>query len=77
MAKPLGAISFLDIYHAVECVEDGKLFHFHENPNADCPVGRNIHHILDSKLIRIQHAMEKELTAITLEDLKKDTEKYL
>ncbi len=77
VAKPLGAISFLDIYHAVECVEDGKLFHFHENPNADCPVGRNIHHILDSKLIRIQHAMEKELTAITLEDLKKDTEKYL
>ena len=39
-----------DFYRAVECVEDNKLFHFHENPNAACPVGRNIHHVLDEKL---------------------------
>lgn len=76
-AKPLKDITFLDIYRAVECVEDKKLFHFHENPNTDCPVGRNIHHILDDKLIRVQDAMEMELAAITLEDLKKDTEKYV
>lgn len=76
-AKALKDITFLDIYHAVECVEDKKLFHFHENPNTDCPVGRNIHHILDDKLIRVQNAMEAELAAITLEDLKKDMEKFL
>ncbi len=76
-ARPLEEITFLDVYRAVECVEKGELFHFHENPNTSCPVGRNIHHILDDKLFRVQAAMEKELASITLEDLRRDTEKYL
>lgn len=77
VAKPLEEITFLDVYHAVECVENGDLFHFHENPSTDCPVGRNIHAILDDKLLRVQNAMEQELASITLADLKRDTEKYL
>ena len=77
VAKPLNEITFLDVYHAVECIENGDLFHFHENPSADCPVGKNIHRILDDKLFQIQNAMERELASITLEDLKRDTEKYL
>lgn len=77
ISKPLSEITFLDIYHAVECIENGELFHFHENPNIKCPVGKNIHILLDDKLLRVQSAMEKELQSITLEDLKKDTEKYL
>lgn len=71
--KPLSEISFLDIYNAVECVENGELFHFHENPNTDCPVGRNIHAVLDEKLMRVQKAMETELSSITLEDIRRDT----
>ena len=77
VAKPLEEITFLDIYHAVACVEHGALFHFHENPSIECPVGRNIHMILDDKLLRVQNAMEKELASITLEDIKRDTEKYV
>ena len=77
VAKPLEEITFLDVYHAVECVGNGDLFHFHENPSTDCPVGRNIHSILDDKLLRVQNAMEKELASITLADLKRDTERYL
>lgn len=77
VTKPLGEISFLDIYNAVECVENGELFHFHENPSTNCPVGRNIHYILDDKLLRVQNALEKELALITLADVKQDTEKYL
>ena len=61
----------------MDCVEDNKLFHFHENPNPQCPVGKNIHNILDDKLQRVQDAMERELQAITLEDVKEDLEKYL
>lgn len=76
-AKPLDEISFLDIYRAVECVENGELFHFHENPNTDCPVGRNIHFILDDKLMRIQQAMEKEMESITLRDIIDDAQKYI
>ena len=77
ITKPLDEITFLDIYRAVECTPDEKLFHFHENPNQKCPVGRNIHHVLDDKLARVQKAMEKELAAITLADVKKDTELWI
>lgn len=77
IAKPLEEIRFLDIYRAVDCVEENTLFHFHENPNPNCPVGRNIHNILDDKLLRVQKAMEDELASITLADVKKDLEKYL
>ena len=73
IAKPPEQITFLDIYNAVECVDHGKLFHFHENPNPDCPVGRNIHQILDDKLQRVQEAMENELKKITLADVLRDT----
>lgn len=75
--KPLNEISFLDIYNAVECIENGELFHFHENPNIDCPVGRNIHAVLDDKLMRVQKAMETELSSITLEDIRKDAKKFI
>ena len=77
IAKPLNEISFLDIYHAVDCIDSKGLFHFHENPNVKCPVGKNIHLILDNKLDRIQSAMEKELASITFEDIKKDIENLL
>lgn len=69
IAKPLGEITFFDIYRAVECVEHGELFRFHENPNPACPVGRNIHRALDDKLLRVQRALERELSAITLEEV--------
>lgn len=75
--KPLEEITFLDIYRAVECVENGELFHFHENPNIQCPIGRNIHLILDNKLLQVQNAMEKELASITLAAVQEDTRKYL
>lgn len=77
ITRPLSEITFLDIYRAVECVEDNTLFRFHENPNENCPVGRNIHNILDDKLQRVQVAMERELQSITLEDVKEDLEHYL
>ena len=77
ITRPLSEITFLDIYRAVECVEDNTLFHFHENPNEKCPVGRNIHNVLDDKLQRVQAEMERELRSITLEDVKKDLEHYL
>ena len=77
ITRPLEQITFLDVYKAVECSPDEELFHFHENPNEKCPVGRNIHNVLDDKLQRVQTAMERELQSITLEDVKKDLEHYL
>ena len=74
ITRDLSQITFLDVYKAVECIEDDTLFHFHENPNPDCPVGRNIHAVLDDKLSKVQKAMEEELGSITLADVKNDLE---
>ena len=77
LARQPQEITFLDIYHAVECVNHGELFHFHENPSEKCPVGRNIHLILDDKLEEVQKAMEEKLQSITLKNVLEDAEKYV
>ena len=77
IAKPLDQITLFDIYQSVECGENGELFNFHENPNNNCPVGKNIHNILDNKLMRVQKAMEDELSSITLKDVIEDTRFYV
>ena len=77
ITRPLEEITFLDVYRAVECIEENTLFHFHENPNLNCPVGRNIHHVLDDRLRRVQEAMERELEAITLADVVEDMRQRL
>ena len=75
--RPLEEITFLDVYRAVECTPDEELFHFHEKPNPDCPVGRNIHHVLDNRLLEVQKAMEEKLAGMTLADVKKDVAKWI
>lgn len=77
IAKPLEEVTFFDVYQSVDCLEENTLFHFHENPSPNCPVGKNIHNVLDDKLCRVQAAMEAELKAITLADVKEDLGKYL
>lgn len=77
LARKLDEISFYDIYKAVDCVSDEGLFHFHENPNTDCPVGRNIHTAVDGRLLKAQQAMEKELKEILLADVVEDTRKEI
>lgn len=68
--RPLKEISFYDVYQAIEPVENGDLFNFHNSPNPQCPVGKNIHALLDDKLKVIQLAMENEMKKYTLDDLR-------
>ena len=75
LAKELSKITFYDVYKAVDCVDDSGLFHFHENPNINCPVGRNIHSAMDEKLQRVQSIMENELSCITMADVVADVRK--
>ena len=77
LAKALDEITLYDIYKAVDCVDDEGLFHFHENPNADCPVGRNIHKAMDDRLQTAQAALENELKSTTLADVVADTRKII
>ena len=72
LTRPMNEITFLDIYRAVEYTSAEELFRFQENPNQACPVGRNIHHVLDDKLEQVQKAMEDQLAMITLADVQKE-----
>ncbi len=77
LARPLDKISFYDIYEALEPVGDEGLFHFHENPNIECPVGRNIHHAMDGKLKAIQSSMENEMRSVMVSDIVNDIKKQM
>ena len=77
VTKPLKEITFYDVYVAIEPLEDNELFNFHKNPNPKCPVGKNIHTLLDSKLENIQKAMENEMKKYTLENLKDEMQEFL
>ncbi|SFJ17130.1 Rrf2 family transcriptional regulator [Thermoflavimicrobium dichotomicum] len=69
LLKDLDEITLLDIYKAVEVVEEGQLFQFHEHPNPNCPVGASIQSVLELILHRAQAAMEQVLAEITIKQL--------
>ncbi|MGG1659797.1 Rrf2 family transcriptional regulator [Brevibacillus sp. NRS-1366] len=69
LAKELEQITLLEIYRAVEVVEEGQLFHIHEGPNPQCPVGANIQFVLELILTRAQNAMEDILGGVTMSQL--------
>lgn len=77
LTRELKDISFYDVYQAIEPVEDGDLFRFHENPSPECPVGRNIHKLLDEKLKKIQKSMETEMKNYTIADIRKGMQEIL
>lgn len=77
LARTLDEITLYDIYKSVDCIDDEGLFHFHENPNVECPVGRNIHKAMDSRLEAAQTALENELKSTTLAQVVADTRKII
>ncbi len=77
LAKSLDKITFYDVYKAVDCLNEDGLFHFHENPNIKCPVGKNIHKAMDAKLKKIQDNMESEMRNITVADVATDLKKEI
>ena len=78
LTKRLDEITLYDVYKAVGSVDEEEgLFHFHEQPNPNCPVGRNIHKVLDRHLLDAQRAMEKSLRSTTLADIVEDTKQAI
>lgn len=72
LAKPLDEITLLDLWRAVDQSDADSLFHFHENPCPQCPVGGNIHAALNGRLTAAQRALEDQLKRTTLADVEKD-----
>ncbi len=69
LLKDLHLIPLLDVYRAVEVVEEDRLFHFHDQPNPNCPIGANIQSVLELILVQAQEAMEQVLKNITMEQV--------
>ena len=69
LLKPLSDITLLDVYHAVDVVEEGQLFQIHEDTNVNCVVGANIQGVLEIILMQAQDAMEGVLAKVTMNDI--------
>lgn len=72
LAKQLADITLLDVYKAVNVVQDNELFSVHEHPNPDCIVGRNIQNTITPILSTAQSALERVLENITIADVVTD-----
>lgn len=70
LQRPACDISLLDIYHAVCDGPSSTVFSFHPDPAPACPVGSQIHSLLDPCLDRAQSSLEAELKRISLADLR-------
>lgn len=70
LTRDISEISFYDVYKATHPLESTDLFRFHDSPNPKCPVGCNIHALLDDKLKDIQNVMEERMKDYTLLDLR-------
>ena len=68
LARKPEEITLRDVFCAVEGGEDA-LFRFHDHPNPECPVGRNVHTLLDARLDGARAAMERSLEQVTLREL--------
>lgn len=65
-------INLYRIYHAVEPDFLDKFIGIHETPSPFCPVGKNIHSVLDSFYGKVREDLERSLKAITLEAIVED-----
>ena len=73
VAEP-SSFTLFDIYKASGSLEE-NVFGFHEQPNPACPVGGNIHRILDSHLADAQKAFEQKLATVKFSDLAAELKK--
>ncbi|MFD0695415.1 Rrf2 family transcriptional regulator [Paenibacillus sp. GCM10027628] len=69
LRKPPEEITLLDVYRAVNVIEDNQLFRVHEDSNVRCQVGRNIEAVLQTELNEAQSVMEHRLAQTTLSQL--------
>lgn len=72
LAKPLQDINLLDIYRAVQVVNQDALFAVHDSPNSDCNVGKHIQSAIEPIFTIAQRAMEEQLKHVTLKQIVDD-----
>lgn len=70
IAKPLGEVTLLDVFRAVE--PDDDMLTIHSNANPACPVGARIESTLRGVYQRAENAMFDELAKTTIKDVVKE-----
>ncbi len=75
LLKSPESITLYDIFKASGS-EEINIFHFHEQPNPKCIVGKNIHIVLDPKLKDAQSAFNNSLNKSTLKDILDNLNEY-
>ena len=68
-------ITLRDVLDAVE--DDTGVFHMHEHPSPECPIGRNVHAVLGAELEAAETAMLERLASTTLADLADETRELI
>jgi len=66
LIQDINHLNLLDVYNAVEVVEENQLFNCHTDENCECSIGANIHIILKEILTNTQITMENMLKAIDM-----------
>jgi Rrf2 family protein len=70
LARPADRITLLDVYRAVD--EDQDVIPLHPAPNPRCPVGRQIHRVLETRIDAAERALHDELARTTIAQLASD-----
>ncbi|MGE6632183.1 Rrf2 family transcriptional regulator [Bacillus sp. NPDC077027] len=68
LKRPAEEITLLDVYRAVDVIEDEQLFNFH-HPVIACPVGKAMDTKLRVELQEAQAALENHLKNVTIQQL--------
>lgn len=69
LARKAEHISLLDIYCATQETESIELFHVHQHPSQDCPVGRNIEEAIHPLFSLAEEQLEQALKGQNLNDV--------
>lgn len=69
LACPIGDVSLYRICQAIEPDFLSKLFGVHPAPSRLCPVGQNIHQVLDASYQKVTDEFSGSLRNITLADM--------
>lgn len=69
LIRDISSITLLDVYNAVEVVEENHLFNCHTDEKCQCSIGANIHYVLKDILNNAQITMENVLKNICLKDI--------
>jgi DNA-binding IscR family transcriptional regulator len=72
LARDISEITLLDVYRAVDAVQENGLFSLHDQPNPECPVGRNIQGSIETLFFAAQRALEEELESKTIKEVVED-----